>query len=58
MHGVGLVESPSGHRWAIAVLARGWADYDDDTTAYAELDQVGSVISCALLGSDPATCRP
>jgi hypothetical protein len=29
-----------------------------DTTAYAELDQVGSVISCALLGSDPARCRP
>ena len=41
MHGVGLVESPGGHRWAIAVLARGWAGYDDDTTAYAELDRVG-----------------
>ena len=57
VHGVGLVESPAGHRWAIAVLARGWAGYDDATTAYAELNRVGAVISCALEGTDPATCR-
>lgn len=57
VHGVGLVESPDGHRWAVAVLARGWADYDDDTTAYAELDEVGGLISCALSSDDPTTCR-
>ena len=56
MHGVDLVESPAGHRRAIAVVPRGWVGYDD-TTAYEELDRVGGPISCALSRDDPTTCR-
>lgn len=41
LHGVGLVESPTGHRYAVAVLGSGWDGYDDEGTAIAELDAVG-----------------
>ncbi len=57
VHGVGLIEGPDGHRYAVAVLARGWATYDDAEVAYQELDAVGAVISC-LVSSDVSAGQP
>jgi hypothetical protein len=56
LHGVGLVESPVGHRYAVAVLGSGWDSYADTDTAMVELDAIGESLSCLMSGQVPATC--
>jgi hypothetical protein len=56
LHGVGLVESPAGHRYAVAVLGSGWDGYADTDAAMGELDAIGASLSCLIAGRIPSTC--
>jgi hypothetical protein len=56
LHGVGLAESPGGHRYAVAVLSSGWYGYGDTETAMAELNGLGGHLSCLMTSAEPDTC--
>jgi hypothetical protein len=56
LHGVGLVESPGGHRYAVAVLSFGWYGYGDTEAAMAELNGVGGQLSCLMTSAEPDSC--